>query len=92
MTERIYRIVLSKDEVQPITVPMFAKFHCAHRPDDQNVELFYLGDEDHEPSDHVIQQIEEVGELKHSLFNIYLGSAIGLCKGARIPTHIFELN
>jgi hypothetical protein len=91
MAEQVYKIILTKDEVQPVTIPMFSNFLCAQNRDG-TVYLFYRGDEGNDPETHVIEQVVDCGELKDSFYRFYLGSAIGSGSFHNTAIHIFELH
>lgn len=90
MADKVYRIELTKDAVQPITVPNGATFLSASREPDRTVDLYFLGSDTAGSMDMVISQIDDVGDVLESSVR-HLGSAFGIKNSHFVTTHIFEV-
>jgi hypothetical protein len=90
MTLKTYRVELTGDDVQPITVPNGAQFLYAVRWPGMFVEMYFLGDEVADATTMVIEQV--IGEKKLKEESVrYVGSAQGIWESRFTVTHLFEV-
>lgn len=95
MATKCFRIRLTSDPVQPITIPCGAQLLSVNRWADQGVELHFMGDDLASPMTMIIEQVvvrpsdDVTGPKEESIR--YIGSAHGLRASQFTTTHLFEV-
>lgn len=90
MALKTYRVELTGDAVQPITVPNGAQFLYAVRWPGSYVEMYFLGDELSDASTMIIEQVIGAAVVKEASIR-HIGSAQGIWESKFTVTHLFEV-
>lgn len=90
MALKTYRVELTGDAVQPITVPNGAQFLKAVRWPDRYVEMHFLGDEENDAMTLVIEQVHGAAAVTEQSVR-HIGSADGIWESKFLVTHLFEV-
>lgn len=95
MSSICYRIRLSPDAVQPLTVPSGAQFLSAVIGPDNSIELHFLADDHADAMIMVVEQVvikpntDNVGPIEESIR--YIGSVPGHWGSGTNTVHLFEV-
>lgn len=95
MATKCYRIRLTSDPVQPITIPCGAQFLTASRWPDQNIEIHFMGDDQADPMTMVLEQVivkpnDDITEPKEASVQ-FLTGVPGIWKSQFVTTYLFEV-
>lgn len=95
MATKCYRVHLSSDAVQPITVPCGAQFLTAVRWPDEIIEMHFMGDDQADAMTMIVEQVDlktntDSTEAREGSVR-YISSVSGIWKSAFVTTHLFEV-